>query len=102
MTPNYQQDDYGYFLTSHVPIYDSQGRYSGFVGVDFDLQYYLAEEARFRVIEAGSLAVAALAALLIGFLVALYHHDLQQRMRELYYGATRDEATGLFNRREPR
>ena len=99
VTPNYEQDDYGYFLTSHVPIYDSQGRYSGFVGVDFDLQYYLAEEARFRVIEAGSVAVAALAALLIGFLVALYHRDLQQRMRELYYGATRDEATGLFNRR---
>ena len=99
VTPNYEHDDYGYFLTSHVPIYDSQGRYSGFVGVDFDMQYYLAEESRFRIIEAGSLAVAGLAALLIGLLVALYHLDLQRRMRELYYGATRDELTGLLNRR---
>jgi hypothetical protein len=54
VTPTYEHDDYGISLTSHVPIYDSRGGYSGFVGVDFDMQYYLAEEARFRVIEAGS------------------------------------------------
>jgi hypothetical protein len=95
---NLRARDYGYFLTSHVPIYDSQGRYSGFVGVDFDMQYYLAEEARFRVIEVGSLAVAVLAALLIGFLVALHYGDLQRRMRALYYRATRDDLTGLLNR----
>jgi len=99
VTPTYEHDDYGYFLTAHVPIHDSQGRYSGFVGVDFDMQYYLGEEARFRVIEAGSLAVAVIVALLIGFLVALYYTDLQQRMRELYHRATRDDLTGLLNRR---
>ena len=48
VTPTYEHDDYGYFLTAHVPIYDSHGAYSGFVGVDFDLGYYLAEEARFQ------------------------------------------------------
>ena len=48
VTPTYEHDDYGYFLTVHAPIYDSQHRYSGFVGVDFDMDYYLAEEARFR------------------------------------------------------
>jgi diguanylate cyclase (GGDEF)-like protein len=99
VTPNYEHDDYGYFLTAHVPIYDSQGRFSGFIGVDFDMQYYLAEEARFRVIEAASLTVAAMASLLIGYLVALYYVDLQTRMRELYHRATRDDLTGLLNRR---
>jgi len=99
VTPTYEHDDYGYFLTAHVPIYDSQNRYNGFVGVDFDMQYYLAEEARFRLIEIGSLAAAVLVALLIGFLVALYYGDLQRRMRELYHRATRDELTGLLNRR---
>jgi len=99
VTPNYQHDDYGYFLTAHVPIYDSQGQFSGFVGVDFDMQYYLAQEARFRVIEAVSLAVAALASLLIGYLVALYYVDLRTRMRELYHRTTRDDLTGLLNRR---
>jgi diguanylate cyclase (GGDEF)-like protein len=99
VTPNYEHDDYGYFLTAHVPIYDGQGRFSGFVGVDFDMQYYLAEESRFRVIEVASLTVAALASLLIGYLVALYYVDLKTRMRELYYRATRDDLTGLLNRR---
>jgi diguanylate cyclase (GGDEF)-like protein len=99
VTPTFEHDDYGNFLSAHVPIYDSQGGDSGFVGVDFDMQYYLAEEARFRVIEAGSLAVAVMAALLIGFLVALYYGDLRRRMRELYHRSTRDDLTGLLNRR---
>ena len=99
VTPTYEHDDYGYFLSAHAPIYDSQGHYSGFVGVDFDMGYYLAEEARFRTIEAGSVAVAILSSLLIGFLVALYYGDLQRRLRQLYYGATRDDLTRLLNRR---
>ena len=99
VTPTYEHDDYGYFLTAHAPIYDSHGAYSGFVGVDFDLAYYLAEEARFRNIEIGSLAAALMVALAIGFTVALYYGDLQRRMRQLYYGATRDDLTGLLNRR---
>src|SRR5262249_15173380 len=45
--PYFQRDTYGTFLSGHTPIYDSKGRYSGFVGVDFDLQYYLAQEASF-------------------------------------------------------
>jgi diguanylate cyclase (GGDEF)-like protein len=99
VTPTYEHDDYGYFLTAHVPIYDSQGTYSGFVGVDFDIAYYLAQEARFRLIEIGSLLTAVMVAMLIGFLVALYYGDLRRRMRELYYRATRDDLTGLLNRR---
>lgn len=99
VTPIYEHDDYGYFLTAHAPIYDSQHRYSGFVGVDFDMDYYLAQEARFRVIEAGSLVGAALISLLIGYLVALYYGDLQRRLRQLYQRANHDELTGLLNRR---
>jgi diguanylate cyclase (GGDEF)-like protein len=99
VTPTYEKDDYGYFLTAHVPIYDSQGRYSGFIGVDFDLQYYLAEEARFRAIEIGSLVAALVVALLIGYLVALYHSDMLQRLRVLYDRSIRDGLTGLLNRR---
>jgi diguanylate cyclase (GGDEF)-like protein len=99
VTPSYEHDDYGYFLSAHAPIYDSHGRYSGFVGVDFDLQYYLTEEARFRAIEIGSIVAALIVALLVGFLLALYYVDLQRRMRELYYSAMRDHLTGLLNRR---
>ena len=73
ITPTFETDDYGAFLTAHAPIYDGQGRYSGFVGVDFDTEYYLMREARFRAIAIGTLAAALLAAVAIGYLVALYH-----------------------------
>jgi hypothetical protein len=43
---DFEEDDYGTFLTALAPIYDSEGRYSGFAGVDFDTEYYLTREAR--------------------------------------------------------
>ncbi len=99
VTPTFQRDDYGYFLTGHAPIYDSRGRYSGFIGVDFDLQYYLAQERGFRSIGLGSLSAALIAALLIGYLVARYHHDLSDRIEQHYHTSIRDELTMLLNRR---
>lgn len=99
VNPDFQEDDYGMFLSAHAPIYDGVGRYSGFVGVDFDLQYYLAEEARFRNISIGSLIAALLVALLIGYLVARYHFDLHHQMERHYHTSLRDDLTGLLNRR---
>jgi diguanylate cyclase (GGDEF)-like protein len=99
VTPTFQQDDYGDFLTAHTPIYDSQKRYSGFVGVDFDLAYYLAQEARFRAIGTWSLAAALLVSLLIGYLIARYHFDLHHRIEDYYFTSIRDGLTGLLNRR---
>src|SRR5262245_4502196 len=99
VTPTFQQDDYGDFLTAHTPIFDSQHRYSGFVGVDFDLQYYFVQEARFRTIGAWSLAAAILASLLIGYLIARYDFDLKHRIEQHYLTSIRDGLTGLLNRR---
>lgn len=97
--PNFQSDEFGTFLTGHTPIFDSNGRYSGFVGVDFDLNYYLRQEARFRAILIGSVAAACLAAVLIGALVATYHGGLEHRILTHYESSVRDELTGLLNRR---
>lgn len=97
--PSFQRDKYGTFLSGHAPIYDSQGRYSGFVGVDFDLHYYLAQEASFRAISIGTLAGALLLALLIGYLAARYHHDVNHRIELQYRASIRDELTNLLNRR---
>jgi hypothetical protein len=76
VNPGFEEDDCGTFLTGDSPVYDSQGRYSGFVGVDFDLEYYFAQEGRFRAIAIGSLIAALLLALAIGYGVALYLPDL--------------------------
>ena len=99
VTPSFEQDDFGSFLTAHVPIYDSKGLYSGFVGVDFDLQYYLTREACFRSIAIATLGAALLLALVIGYYVAVYHASIHRRMQELYDSSIRDSLTGLLNRR---
>ena len=99
VTPTFEHDDYGDFLTAHTPIYDSKGRYSGFVGVDFDLQYYFTREARFRAIAIGSLVAALIAALVIGYLVALFYSAMHHRVQQLYESSIRDSLTGLLNRR---
>jgi diguanylate cyclase (GGDEF)-like protein len=99
VTPSFQQDDYGDFLTAHKAIYDSQHRYVGFVGVDFDLQYYLSQEARFKAIGTWSLIAALLVSLIIGYIVARYHFETSHRIEEHYHTSIRDGLTGLLNRR---
>ncbi|MBK9253586.1 MAG: GGDEF domain-containing protein [Proteobacteria bacterium] len=95
----FQHDDYGYFLSGHAPIRDDSGRVAGFAGVDFDLDYYIAEEARFRRIEFTSIAFALLLSLLLGFAYAHYRFTQQNQMRLHYESAMQDSLTGLLNRR---
>jgi diguanylate cyclase (GGDEF)-like protein len=99
VTPTFEEDDYGDFLTAHAPIYDSRGHYSGFAGVDFDLGYYFAQEAKFRDIAIGSLIAALVLALMIGYGVERYYSAMQGRMQALYESSTHDSLTGLHNRR---
>jgi len=99
VTPDFQRDDFGTFLTAHAPIHDSMGRYVGFSGVDFDLEYYLAQEARFRKITYGSLVVAVLLSMLIGYGGARYHYMMHMSALQHYQTSIRDGLTGLLNRR---
>jgi diguanylate cyclase (GGDEF)-like protein len=99
VTPYFQHDDYGDFLSGHSPIYDSQGRYSGFVGVDFDTDYYQAQERRFKWIGLGSVLAAILISLLLAYLAARYHYQWQHRLALHYHSSMRDELTQLLNRR---
>jgi diguanylate cyclase (GGDEF)-like protein len=95
----FQHDDYGYFLSGHAPIRDASGAIAGFVGVDFDLDYYLGEEARFRRIEITSITFALLLSLLLGFGYARYRFTQQNQMQLHYESAMQDSLTGLLNRR---
>jgi diguanylate cyclase (GGDEF)-like protein len=98
ITPSFETDDYGTFLTAHAPIYDSKGVYSGFVGIDFDTQFYAAREARFRAIAYWSLGAALILSMVIGYLAALYQAATERRIRELRDHLVRDSLTGLYNR----
>jgi diguanylate cyclase (GGDEF)-like protein len=95
----FQYDDYGYFLTGHAPIRDSAGGFAGFVGVDFDLGYYLREDARFRRIEIGTVTLAMVLALLLGYGYARYRFSQQAELRLHRDYGMRDPLTGLWNRR---
>ena len=97
--PSFQHDEYGWFLSGHTPIFDNEGRYSGFVGVDFDTQYYLEQEAGFRRITYGTLAAAFFCSLIIGAFASRYYVQLKDRIRAHYELSIRDELTQLFNRR---
>jgi diguanylate cyclase (GGDEF)-like protein len=99
VTPEFQHDDYGYFLSGHAPIYDSQHRYSGFVGVDFDTAYYQEQEQRFKWIGIGSVLAATLISLVLAYLAARYHYQWQHRLAWHYHSSMRDELTQLLNRR---
>ena len=63
------------------------------------MQYYSAQEARFRAIAVGSLLAAIALALIIGLLVERYHSTMRHRMQALYDSSIRDSLTGLLNRR---
>jgi len=95
----FQHDDYGYFLSGHAPIRDGSGAVAGFAGVDFDLAYYLAEEARFHRIEVVSIAFVLVLSLLLGFGYARYRFSQQSQMQLHYESAMQDSLTGLLNRR---
>jgi diguanylate cyclase (GGDEF)-like protein len=97
--PRFVPDEYGDFLSGHTPIYDGQGRYSGFVGVDYDLQYHLARERTFRLITIGTLAVSLLLAVVLGYGAARYHYVQTHRMEETYQQSIHDALTHLLNRR---
>jgi diguanylate cyclase (GGDEF)-like protein len=99
VTPYFETDEYGTFLTSHAPIYDSKGEPAGFIGLDFDVEYFLNRESRFNLNAAGSIVAALVLAALIGVGATMYQASVRRRISELYDSSIRDGLTGLFNRR---
>jgi hypothetical protein len=60
VTPTFEEDDYiRRSMTARAGI-------AVFVGIDFDLEYYVAQEAKFRDIVIGSLIAASVLALMVG------------------------------------
>jgi len=99
VTPDFQEDDFGIFLSGHAPVFDLEGKVSGFVGVDFGLDYFLAQEARFRRIEIASGLFAMLLSVLLGYLFARRQVEQQAELHHHYRSSIQDSLTGLRNRR---
>jgi diguanylate cyclase (GGDEF)-like protein len=99
VTPGFQVDDYGTFLSGHAPFHDRTGAISGFIGVDFSLEDYLGEDRRFRRIEYASIAVTLILSLVLGYLYAWRLYAQQAELRHHYRSSMQDPLTGLRNRR---
>lgn len=99
VNPGFQYDDYGYFLSGSAPILDRTGGIAGFAGVDFDLNYYMSQEERFRRIEIASVVVVLLLSLVLGYGYARYRHAQEVESRRHYQSSIQDALTGLPNRR---
>lgn len=99
VNPGFQYDDYGYFLSGSAPVFDSAGGIAGFAGVDFDLNYYMGQEERFRRIEIASVVVVLLLSLVLGYGYARYRHVQEVELRRHYQTSIQDALTGLPNRR---
>jgi len=99
VNPGFQYDDYGYFLSGSAPIFDGSGAIAGFVGVDFGLNYYLAQEEHFRRIEIVSMVVVLLLSLVLGYVYARYRHAQEIESQRHYQSSIQDALTGLPNRR---
>jgi diguanylate cyclase (GGDEF)-like protein len=99
VTPGFQRDDYGTFLSGHAPFHDSTGAISGFIGADFSLDHYLSEDRRFRHIEYASIAVTLLLSLVLGYLYAWRQYAQQAELRHHFRSSMLDPLTGLHNRR---
>jgi diguanylate cyclase (GGDEF)-like protein len=99
VNPGFQHDDYGYFLSGSAPIFDGTGAVTGFAGVDFGLNYYLAQEGHFRRIEIASMVVVLLLSLVLGYVYARYRHAQEVQSQRHYESSIQDALTGLPNRR---
>jgi diguanylate cyclase (GGDEF)-like protein len=99
ITPEFEQDEYGTFLTAHVPSMTARAAIAALsVWISTRSTTHDAKLVS-RSIAIASLAFALLLALVIGYFMARYRRAMHRRMQELHDISIHDSLTGLFNRR---
>ncbi|MBN1377943.1 MAG: GGDEF domain-containing protein [Gammaproteobacteria bacterium] len=92
-------DEFGTFVSASAPFYNSQGEYAGFVGLDFDVDYFLVYEQEILNREFIALVLGVLFSLLLGFLVWINQSTVKKLRDQQYLMSITDPLTGAFNRR---
>lgn len=77
------EDSYGQFISAQAPLFDDDGRYVGYAGVDYDISDYRERVNQIRIAGAGALVLA--------FLVSLIIANLTRRMRQEEVALTRSQ-----------
>ncbi|ESQ92801.1 hypothetical protein ABENE_06785 [Asticcacaulis benevestitus DSM 16100 = ATCC BAA-896] len=79
-------DEYGTFLSAYAPIYTSDHKYLGLVGVDMSYRRYSAEVLRIREALVAGIVVAGLLSILVAFVITVLRHkniQLQSKYRAI-------------------
>jgi diguanylate cyclase (GGDEF)-like protein len=74
------EDEWGNFYSAYSPVYDSEGKISGIVGVDFDSAWY---ESQIREHMRSSVLIAIILVLIGGIIVAVFTSGAVERLNKL-------------------
>jgi len=101
---NYIDEEYffqdgEYILGASVPMFDSNGDFYGFLGVDFDASLNKERKQLLVNTSFGVLALSVIIASIVGWRVYGIRNKLNQVNQELYLQAHTDFLTSAFNRR---
>ncbi len=81
--PEVYEDRYGSFIAAQSPLFDHQGRYVGYAGVDYRLSAYHAQLAEVRNAAWFALLVAAILAGIVAAILRQAQVDNLENIREL-------------------
>lgn len=74
------EDEWGNFYSSYSPVYDSEGKIAGVIGVDFSTEWY---DRQIREHMVSFIVVLIMSVLVGGFVVVYFTGKLRKRIRDL-------------------
>ena len=74
------QDEWGNFYSSYSPVYDSEGKIAGIIGVDFSTEWY---DRQIREHMVSFVVILIMSVLIGGFVVVYFTGKLRKRIRDL-------------------
>ena len=74
------QDEWGNFYSSYSPVYNSEGKIAGIIGVDFSTEWY---DRQIREHMVSFVVILIMSVLIGGFVVVYFTGKLRKRIRDL-------------------
>lgn len=98
VTPDFETDNYGTFLSGHAPIYNSNGQFEAILGIDYDAKGYEDGIKHYTKIFLLSLSISILLSLVASIVIYFLLKQLKISYTEVQKLSHFDRLTGLFNR----
>jgi diguanylate cyclase (GGDEF)-like protein len=99
VTPDFEKDEYGTFLSGHASFFDSENQLAGYVGIDVDVEFFRISQAKLRSSTLISLCIGAILAIGMGVLIYTLYNQVARKAAEIEQLTLIDALTGAWNRR---